>query len=222
MKRSLTLAFILSAICSNVFAGSFLGRVEKYMIKDTGMIIEIATNEISDDGLSGKYYDYKERKFKMIELAELSKSTREEIAGVKSGEIALVQTYAGSSRTETISRFCEVYYVFENKKANVGCKTYAADQIPGYTTPSRLDFIVNNVESIVAEVESFEGIQKGDVLELRVNTQSAKAGRQVRVLAVFANGEALVQKTGFGILDTSSIVYKGNVDRVNVNDLSKI
>lgn len=220
MKRSLTLAFILSALCSTVSAGSFFGRVDKYMIKDSGMIIEVATNEISDDGLTAKYYNYKERKFKTIELAELSKSTQEEIAGVRSGEMVLVQTYAGASRTETISRFCEVFYVFENKKAFVGCKTYAADQIPGYATPSRLDFIVNNVESIVAEVESLEGIKKGDVAELRIDTKSAKAGRQVRVLAIFANGEALVQKTGLGILDTSSIVYKGNIDRVSLTDLN--
>lgn len=170
---------------------------------------------------TAKFYDYRESKRKSIEMDKVSKATREEIAGVKAGEIALVTTYVGTSKTKTTSRYCEVFYVFENKQASVGCSTSIEDANKRGEIPRRLDFIINDVENITAEVESIDGIKKGDFVELRVDAKFAKANRKVRVLALMANGEALVQKIGFGLIDTSSIVYKGEVDRVQASDLMK-
>jgi hypothetical protein len=127
----------------------------------------------------------------------------------------------GNSRSETIERICDVYYLFENKKAYLGCKSYEKDAIPGYSIPARFDFIVNNVENIVAEVSELDGFKKGDVAEILVDANSIKNGKTIRVLAVMANGEAIVQKMGFSVLDSSSIIYKGGVERVKLSDLRK-
>ncbi len=223
MKKTLLLSLMTISFMSQVQAKAFFGRVEKYIIPATGQIIEIASNEIEDDGQTAEFYDYRDGKRKNIDMSTVSKSTREEIAGVKAGEAILVTTQAGNDKTKTVSRYCAVFYVFENKQAFVGCNTTVeADRIPGYALPTRMDFIVNNVENVIAQVEEHDGVKKGDIMELRINTANAKAGRNMRVLAVFANGEVLVEKAGLGFLDTNSIVYRGGVDRVTTSDLSKL
>lgn len=222
MKKTLLLSLMTISFLSQAHAKSFFGRVEKYIIPATGQVIEIASNEIEDDGLTAEFFDYRDSKRKNIDMSTVSKSTREEIAGVKAGEAILVTTLVGNSKTETTSRYCAVFYVFENKQAMVGCATSSVDNIPGYVTPRRMDFIINNVENVIAQVEERDGVKKGDIMELRINTANAKAGRNVRVLAVFANGEVLVEKAGLGFLDTNSLPYRGGVDRVTTADLSKL
>lgn len=221
MKKTLLLTLMTVSFISSVQAKSLFGTIDSYIIEKTNQVIQVASNEISDDGVVS-YFDYKEGKRKTINRSEISKSTLKEIAGVKIGEVILLNTGVANSATETITRYCQVFNVFENSMAYVGCKTYAEDNKAGVIKATRLDFIVNNVESVVAEVSSSEGIKKGEIAELRINTKSAKAGRNVKVLAIFANGEALVQKVGFSFLDTSSIVYQSSVDRVQLSDLSKL
>ena len=224
MKKSLvaTLSIVLLASATQVSAKSLIGTIGKYIINENNRIIEIASNEIEDDGLTATYYDYEARKRLSINMSEVTKSTRQSINEVSAGEMILVTTGIARNNGVTVSRYCEVYYLFENKKAYVGCKTYEVDSINGYSRPNRLDFIVNNVENVVAEVSQVENLAKGDTATLRIDTKNAKAGRSVRVLALFNNGEALVQKLGFGVLDTSSIVYKSNIDRVQIADLVKV
>lgn len=222
MKTTLLMTLVTLSLTSQVHAKSFFGTVDKYIINKTNEVIEIGSNEIEDDGKTASYYNYRESKRKTIDMSEVSKSTREEIAGVKAGETILVTTGVARSKTETISRFCAVFNVFENGKAQVGCRTYKEDYVPGYAIPNRMDFIINHVSLVTAEVESLDGFNKGETAELRINTENAKAGRNVRILAIFANGEALVQKVGFGILDTSSIVYKSGIDRIQLSDLNKL
>jgi hypothetical protein len=106
--------------------------------------------------------------------------------------------------------------------AYIGCKATEADQINGYATPNRFDFIVNNVENIIAEVEALDGYTNGQVAELRIDTKHAKAGRSVKILAIFVNGEALIQKFGFSVLDSSGVLHKTEVERVFLSDLNKL
>ncbi len=224
MKKSFATALSILILTSavNVEAKSWIGTVSKYIINDNNRIIEIASNEIEDDGLTATYYDYVARKRLTINMSEVSKSTRDSINDVSAGEMILVTTGTARNNGETVSRYCDVFHVFENKRAYVGCKTYEIDNINGYARPNRLDFIVNNVENVVAEVSKVDELEKGSVATLRVDTKNAKAGQNVRILALFTNGEALVQKLGFNVLDTSSIVYKSKIDRVNVGDLISI
>jgi len=221
MKKTLLLTLMTVSFISSVQAKSLFGTLDKYIIEKTGQVIEVASNEISDNG-TAKYFDYKEGKRKTIDLSEISKSVKTEIAGVKAGEVILLTTGVANTPSESISRYCQVFNVFANGMADVGCKTYEEDNKKGVIVATRLDFIVHDISSVVSEIESLDGIQKGEVVELRVNTKNAKAERNVKVLAIFANGEALVQKIGFNFLDTSGIVYQSSVDRVQLSDLSKL
>lgn len=221
MKKTLLLTLMTVSFISSVQAKSFFGTTDYYIVEKTQEVIAIGSNSISDNGVA-EYYDYKESKRKTIDISEVSKSTKKEIAGVKAGEVILLTTGVANSPGETISRYCQVFNLFENSMAFVGCKTYEEDNKEGVIVATRLDFVVGNVNSVVAEVESLDGIKKGETVELAVNTKNAKAGRNVKVLAIFANGEALVQKVGLSFLDTSGIVYQAVVDRVQLSDLSKL
>lgn len=221
MKKPLLLALMTLSFVSSVQAKAFFGTMDYYIVEKTKEIIEIGSNDISEDGVA-TYFDYKKSKRLKIDISEVSKSTRKEIAGVAAGETILLTTGVANSDTESISRYCQVFNLFENSMAYVGCKTYEEDNKKGIIKATRLDFIISDVKLVVAEVASLDGIKKGEIAELRINTKSAKAGRNVKVLAIFANGEALVQKLGFGLIDTSGIVNKLSVDRVLLSDLNKL
>lgn len=221
MKKALLLSVMTITFLSQAHAKPFFGTVDKYIEVANGNVIEIASNEI-EDGVA-EFYDYGTRQRRTINMSEVSKSTREEIAGVQAGEAILVTTRLDNVRNvrnQTVNRYCQVFYVFENKQAYVGCKSSEADRIPGYQLPERFDYIVN-VEHVTAEVESLDGFKKGESVELNIETRNIKAQRKVRILAIFANGEALVQKDGFSRLDTSGILHKSGIERVNLSDLSK-
>lgn len=220
----LTLLLSLSFLTNGeAQAKTLFGTIDKYIIHSSNRVIEIASNEIEDDGLTASYYDYGLGKRLTIQMSEVSKSTRDSINEVQAGEMVLVTTGIAKNNTETISRYCQVYHLFENKKAYLGCKTYEIDSINGYSRPQRLDFVINNVESVTAaEVLKSQGFSKGQQVKLRIDTENAKSGRTMRILALFNNGEALVQKMGFSVLDTSQIIYKGEIDRVNISDLEEI
>ena len=220
MKKFFMLSVLSTVVLVQaVSAREWVSKVRKYIHKDNSQIIELGGWDLSEDGKTNKFFNYKTGKREVVLMEDYVIETYNEIAGVKAGEYLLVDTLLGNSKTETINRFCQVYNLFENKKAYVGCRSYEADRIPGYGLPQRFDFIINNVENTVAEVESVDGIKKGTVAELAVETETIKLGKNVRVLAVFANGEALVEKVGFGYLDTSTVIYKGNVEKVKVSDL---
>lgn len=222
MKTTLLLTLITTTMFSVAEAKPFFGRIEKYIEVKTGKVIEIGSNDIEADG-TASFYDYATSTKRTINISELSKSTREEIAGVKAGERILATTYAANSNTITTSRYCEVFYVFENKMAYVGCKASEVDIIPGYALPERFDFILSNVEQVTAEVDSLDGFSRGETAELRIDAKTAKAGKNMKILAIFTNGEALVQKAGFNVLDTSGVLNKlGAVERIQLSDLNKL
>lgn len=220
MIKALTLTILTASLINSAQAKPLMGINETYLIERSGTVITVASNNISKDGIA-KYMDLKTSKMKSIEFSELSKATKKEIYGVKAGEyILLTNKVVDSSRL--ISRYCEVNNVFENKMAEVGCKIYRIDEEKKNIPTIRLKYIVKDLRSVTAEVSSLDKIKKGEVVELRINTKHAIAGKKVKVLAIFANREVLVEKTGFKILDSKSILFKAFVDRVRISDLNKL
>ncbi len=221
MKKALLLSLMTIAFISQAQAKSFFGRVDKYIMKNN-QIIEIGSNDIENG--KGIYYDYRDGKRKSIEMSEVSKSTDKEIAGVQIGEIILLNTGIANDKTGgIINRYCSVFSVFENGLAYVGCKTYKEDNANGQIATDRLDFIVSlgNV-NVTPEIAELEGVKKGDYRTVH-NSSDIKIGTKVKVLAIFDNGEVLVQKAGFNILDTSGIINKhGEVFRLSISDLREI
>lgn len=220
MKTALLLSLMTIALATSAEAKSIIGRVDSYIIAKTGVVVEIGTNEIEDDRSTATFYSYPHRKKITVNMSDLSKSTKAEIANVKAGENVLINTQSASGKV--ITRECVVFHLFENKQAFVGCKTYEADKTIGYQTPDRLDYVVQNVEEgAVAEVDSIQNVSKGDILELRVETKTIKANKKVRVLAVFANGDAIVepQLAKLNFLNSSGI-YRYGVEKVRLQDLN--
>lgn len=223
MKTALLLSLLTATFLTTAQAKPIFGKVESYIIVKTGEVVSIATNEISDDGQSANFYNYGARKRMDIDMSEVSKSTRAEIAGVKAGKHILITTPAGASKV-TITRYCQVFGLYESKQAYVGCKTYEADKIDGYQMPVSLSYIVQNVEQVVAEVESLDNFSHGDVAELRIETKLIKAQKRVKILAIFSNGEALVESSlaGLNFLNSSGTLHRYGVERVKLQDLNKL
>ena len=206
MKTTLLLTITTLTLMTNVHAKSLFGTIEKYVNVETGSVVEIASNRTD--------------KFDMSQFAA---STKEEISGVKAGERILLTTYVNKSKTQTINRYCDVYYVFENKMAQVGCSTYSVDQEANKDAPRRLDFMVTNVDEVVSEVSELNGFRTNEKAELKISTATIKAGRNVKIVAIFENGEVLVQKTGYGMFFGDNVVERGDsIARVSINDLSQI
>ncbi len=54
MKKALLLSLMTVSFLSQAHAKSFFGSVDHYIIAETNQVIEIGSNEISDDGLHRK------------------------------------------------------------------------------------------------------------------------------------------------------------------------
>ena len=205
-----SLAFTLTS----AHAG-FFGRIDHYRHLETGEVVEIGSNEIKEDG-SVKYYSRKERVWKTTDITAFSKNTDTEIADVKQGEFLLAETGNGLA-------LCQVWYLFENKSASIGCRTGKPSEIIGMARPAIANYNLSTVEhsGVIAEVSSLRGFSRGQTAELLVDTDENESGATVRVEAVFANGEALIQKKGLNLLDTSGLLIKYSVEKVSLNNLRK-
>lgn len=220
MKTALLLSLMTVTLMATAQAKPLIGRVDSYIIPQSGKIVSIGTNEIEDDG-SATFYSYAHGKKITLNVNDLSKSTRSEIANVKAGEAVLINTQSASGKV--VTRICTVFNLFENKQAYVGCKTSAADNVTGYQTPNRLDYIIQNVEEVVgAEVNTLDKVSQGDVMELRVDTTLIKANKKVRVLKIFSNGDALVEPelAKLNFLNDSGTLYRYGVEKVRLQDLN--
>jgi len=214
MKKALLLTLMTVSFVSTAQAKSFFGRMESYLDLKSGRIIEIASNHIEDDG-TAEYFDQKERKFKIINLQDTSKATKAEIDGVKAGKRILVTSNLGITANAPVTRFCEVAYLFENKSALAKCKPAESDN-----ETRVFNYTIQNVEDVVAEVDNIQAVEENDIIELGSDTGVAKAGEKVRVLAVFASGEALIEKHGVSILDRAGVLYKLRaVEIVSISDI---
>ena len=206
MKTTLLLTITTLSLMTNVHAKSLFGKIEKYVNVETGSVVEIASNRTEN-----------------FNMSLYSPSTKEEISGVRAGERILLTTYANKSTTKTVSRYCDVYNLFENKMALVGCSVYKIDQEANKDAPKRLEYVVTNVDEVVSEVSELNGFSTNDKAELKISSGTIKAGRNVRIVAIFENGEVLVQKTGYSFFSGDNVVDRGDsISRVSINDLTQI
>lgn len=143
--------------------------------------------------------------------SQLSKETDSEIAGVASGRLIIVQTEEGS-------KTCAVHRLFENGMALIGCLGMTKDFEP---KPFLTNLILNTVdqEAVVAEVKSIDGFTKDAKATLANAVGTLKANSKVEILAVFANGEALVQHAGNHFFDTKVTLLRYKIERVNLSEL---
>ena len=224
MKTALLLSLVTASLMNFANAKSLIGTVDSYIIIKTGVTVSIGTNDIEDDRSTATFYSYAHGKKITVNMSDLSRSTRSEIADVKAGESILITTQSGANPALRVIRECIVFNLYENKQAYVGCKTYEADRIVGYQLPQSLNYIIQNVENgVVAEVASLENFSKGDFAELRVETKNIKANKRIKILALYSNGEALIESslTGLNFLNTNSILFRYGTERVSIQDLSK-
>ena len=215
MKKSIVM---LSLVLSQVFAANYasaalISRNYRYIHHGNGMQIEL--NDINEQEGTAYYFDYASHKKVTVKLSEVSRETDEAINGVRPGKFMLVNFGQEGIKT------CETYRVFENSIARIGCQSGKIRKNIGVDRPLMYQYNVD-VNDVMPEVESFEGFSRKDKVTLTAEVGSLECGTKVRIEAIFPNGEALVQKMGANLLDTSSILMKkSNVERVSLRDLQK-
>ena len=212
--KNLTIAMLLSLTVSNTYGNAFFSKINHYINTKTGAMVELSEFDINQTNQTGTYFSYAEGKKLTVNLSDLSMSTRNEINGVKGGRMVLVQFASGQKP-------CDVFYLFENGMAQIACNTGKMVQNIGVDRPQRATYIVKNVElaGVIAEVLSLNGVNEKDYATLTTKVGVLNAGTKVRVEVIFGNGEALVQKMGINFLDTSDILAKYNIEKVNLSDL---
>lgn len=215
MKVSILLAALILSM-TNAEA-KFFSRIDKYINIKTNEVIELSENDIDTEKDTATYYSYSERIRKTAKLADLSKSTTEEISGVRQMEFLLADNLDGQT-------ICQVWHLFENGSAYVGCRTGKRMQNIGMPRPGTANGILSSVNhpSVVVEVDELNDFRSQDIAQLTEDTQQNVAGTTVRIEAVFANGEALIQKRGLNLLDTSGLLLKYSVEKVRLDQLKKI
>lgn len=165
------------------------------------------------DTQTATYYDYKDGKKKTANISDLSAETKSAINGVKQGDHVLLNQEGHN--------FCEVFHVFENGVAYIGCQVNKIRKNIGMDRPQDWRYFAPT-EILVAEVAEVDGFKKKERVILTKDAGTLVKGTEVRIEAVFANGEILVQKMGFNRLDTSSLRLKFGVVRVHSSDIEKI
>lgn len=103
--------------------------------------------------------------------------------------------------------------------ARIGCQTGEMLGNIGVDRPAVGQYNLNHVSNITPEVKELQGFSKKDFTVMAVKKGKIKEGAKIRIEAIFANGEAMVQKMGIGYLDSSSVLMKLNIERVHLNDL---
>jgi hypothetical protein len=209
MKNIFLLSILSLSLSNSIQAKSLIGTIENYINIHTGKIIEVASNQIEDDQVTSSYLDYESNKKISIDLRDYSKATRQEIAGVKAGEMVLAKI---NKEFEP----CEVWHLFENKMGFISCKTNQIRKNIGVDRPVLQQYLVSNIESdiIISEVAEKDGFKKHDFAE-------TMDGMKIRIESIFNNGTVLVQKMNLSFLDTSSVLMKYNIIQTNLTNLKK-
>jgi hypothetical protein len=164
--------------------------------------------KIDKDTQTGRYFDYREEKYKTVSLSDISRETHETIQGVKEGNMVLVKFSTTSLKP------CEVWNLYENAIAHVGCTTGKITNRPELATyPVAIDIMIK-------EVKSLEGFVQKDKVRLMKDSGDLSKGDLVRIEHIFRNGSAMVQKMGLNLIDTSGLLLKEKVQVVELKDLS--
>jgi hypothetical protein len=158
------------------------------------------------------YFDYADSIKKTVNISDLSKETSKSVNGVKSGSLVLL--------VEKNHKFCETFHVFENGVAYIGCQSDKIQSNIGMDRLKSMNYFAS-VELLSAEIKESNEFKKYDRAILEKDAGNLTAGTKVRIEAIFPNGEALIQKSGANLMDTSSLRLKFNVERVPLSDLQK-
>lgn len=214
MKMTIAiLALVLGqAVLSENASAQLLKRSYRYIHTVTGMQIEL--DNINEQNGTATYYDYKDSKRIPVKLSEVSRETDEVINGVRAGRFVLVNF------DDKEIKACNTFYLFENGTARIGCQSGKIRKNIGVDRPMVAQYNVS-AYNLMAEVDNFEGYAKKEKVTLSVDAGNLKAGTTVRIEAIFPNGEALIQKFGANLLDTSGLLLKKNIERVSLRDLDK-
>jgi hypothetical protein len=168
---------------------------------------------IDTDNQTGKYYDYQDEKYKTINLSDVSREASEPVDGVKDGDMVLVKF------SENLFRPCEVWYLYQNSLAHVGCQTGKLTEDMGVQRP-KLGTYTASTESMIKSIKSLEGFEVKDKARLMKDVGDLKKGDLVRIEHIFKNGSAMIQKMGLNLIDTSGLLLKFKVQVVELKDLS--
>jgi hypothetical protein len=211
MKSFLAIAFVFSIFTHSASAQIFQ-RHYNYLNIQTGEMIDlIKKNEAEGTGI---YYNYLESRKKTVSLILLSKETDKQKNGVRAGEMILV-------KWDNELKPCQVYHLFENGVARVGCQTGRISANIGVDRHLLCSYNVDT-EIVIAEVKASEGFRKNEKVTLRKQAGDLESGTTVKIEAIFINGDVLVQKAGLNLLDTSGVLLKkSGVAKVSIKDIEK-
>lgn len=210
--KSLLLATALLTLLSETASAQLFQKHYYYLNTKTGEMISLI--KINQAEGTGVYYDYLDYTKKTVPLDVLAKETDGALGEVEQGEMLLAKFEDGL-------RPCAVYHLFENGTARVGCQN---GDIADNIGVDRLVVAQYNaqVDQAIPEIAEAEGFATKEKVILRRDAANMKSGVTVRIEAIFANGDALIQKAGANLLDTSGVLLKrSNVAVVNLTDLEK-
>lgn len=192
--KLLTISFLMTV--------SFASQAAYYFHTPSNKMVEAYKFDYENG--TAVYFDYADSVKRTVNISDLSKETSKEINGVKAGSIVLLN---GKDHN-----FCETFHVFENGMSYIGCQTDKIQKNIGMDRLKTLNYYAP-VELLSGEVSEADGFKKSEKVLLH--------GVKVRIEAIFPNGEALIQKIGINLLDTSSLRLKFDIQRVQLNDLQK-
>lgn len=187
------------------------GRHHYYIHNTTHERIDIM--KIDPETQMGKYYDHASYKYKTVSMTELTRQTHGNIKGFKAGNMVLANLEGN------VYQPCEMWYLFENSVAHIGCQSGKITKNIGVDRPQVLTYALH-LDHMINEVASLEGYAKKDKVRLMKDAGDLKKGDLVRIEHIFANGFVMIQKMGANLLDTSGLLMKSRVQVVELKDLS--
>ena len=208
--KNLMLVFAL-ALSFSATAG-FIERHYYYIHNSTFERLDLI--KIDQETQVGKYYDHQDGKYKKVSMTELSRQTHQGIRGFKPGNMVLARF------SDNQYRACELWYIFENEVAHIGCQTGKISQNIGVNRPQVATYVAN-INHLINEVSTLDGLSKKDKVRLMVDIGDLRKGDLVRIEHIFGNGSAMIQKMGANLLDTSGLLMKSRVQVVELKDLSQ-
>lgn len=209
--KSLTLVAALFTILTLEAKAEIFSTHYYYLHNETNRKLDFV--KIDQETQTGRYFDYKDGKYKTVSMTEVTKETHGEIDGVRKGNMVLVKFQDQKLRP------CEVWYLFENSMAHVGCQTGKMKVNVGVDRPELATY-ASHIDHIVREVNSLDGFAKSDKVRLMADVGDLKKGDLVRIEHIFQNGSAMIQKMGANLLDTSGLLMKYRVQIVDLKDLT--
>lgn len=208
-------------LMKNIFAFTVLslltaqGHASGYHMTKEGRMIMLDPSKVDPQTNIVEYYDYAAKDYLRVNLNDVSPETKEAVKGVKQHHYALMND-------QGTNRPCMVWHVFEDGGAYVGCRTGEGSRRPGLARPQVLNRSLNS-HYLMGEIPEYRGLKKNQVVKLTIPGDPECETEEVRIEALFANGQAFVQKTGFFIsLDTSEPIMKYQAKMVKISDLQVI